>query len=230
VTVHRRRAARGMMEKQREVQQKEELLKEVEAKWDEEQSRHERLEALTRELKRKRTELTLSLEGKKLQTSSLLLPREATKARLEELQSCYIHMLDTQASELTAVEVSIYNDSVKLEQVGVENSRLHLRVRQMTEDINTTRQHRERHQRETQQLGHSTLASSESLQEAWRGDASVTRACQSRDGALLASMGSLLNRLKTRKQQLVDVGALLHQQMLDFSKRLGDKTAVEEPS
>ncbi|KAM4584719.1 uncharacterized protein ccdc175 [Odontesthes bonariensis] len=217
-------------EKQREVQEEEELLKEVEAKWDEEQSRHERLEALTHELKRKRMELNLSIEGKKLQTSSLLLPREAMKAQLEELQSCCIRMLDQQASELTAVEVNVYNDSVKLEQVGVENSRLRLGIRQMTEDINTTGQLRDRHRREIQQLSHNTQALSESLQEAWRGDASVTRACQSRDGALLASMGSLLDRLKTRKQQLVNVSALLHRQMLDFSKRLGDKTAVEEPS
>ncbi|XP_072240296.1 uncharacterized protein ccdc175 [Leuresthes tenuis] len=217
-------------EKQREVQEEEEVLEEVEAKWEEEQSRHQRLEALTHELKQKRTELTLLLKGKKLQTSSLLLPREAMKAQLEELQSCSIHMLEQQASELTAVEVSIYNNSVKLEQVGVENSRLHLRIRQMTEDLNTTRQDRDRSQRDSQRLGRSTQALSESLQEAWRGDASLTRAGQSGDGALLASMGSLLNRLKTRKQQLVNVSAVLHQQMLDFSKRLGDKTAVEEPS
>ncbi|XP_041839217.1 interaptin-like [Melanotaenia boesemani] len=215
-------------EKQRALQVKEEMLKEVEVKFNEEQSRLERLDAHRFELNSKRSELSLSIQGKKEQISSLLQPKEDMKTQLENLQSYYIDMLDNQVLELRALEVGIYNNSVKLEEVNMENSRLHLRIKQMMEDISTTTQQKERNQKDIQQLSHNIKVLLESLQEAWRQDLLVTQDCQSRDGALLALMSSLLNLHKTRKQQLANVSTLLHQQMLDFSRWLGDEATLEQ--
>ncbi|XP_038570681.1 coiled-coil domain-containing protein 175-like [Micropterus salmoides] len=221
---------RSTGEKQREVEEKEEMLREVEEKWNEEQSRHEGLKTLVSELRGKREDLELSIEELKMNTSSLLQPREDMKAQLEELRGSYMDTLDRQASELRAVEMSIYDNTVKLEQVSVENSRLHLRIREMTEGVSRARENKDRCWQETHQLRQDIKALFESLQEAWRGDLLVTQDCQSSDGVLLGSMNAMLNHLKTRRQQLGHVSTLLHQQMLNFSKRLGDKTAVEQQS
>ncbi|XP_040001799.1 myosin-10 [Xiphias gladius] len=215
-------------EKQREVKEKAEMLKEVEAKWNEEQSRHQRLKTLHSELRQRRTELELSIQGLKEKTSSLLQPKEDMKAELEEMRASYMDVLDKQATELRAVEMSIYDNSVKLEQVSMENSRLHLCIRQMTDDVSRARRNKDRYWQEIHQFNQDIKALFESLQEAWREDLLVTEDCQSSDDVLLMSMSALLNHLKTRRQQLGNVNTLLHQQMLDFSKRLGDKTTIDQ--
>ncbi|XP_039660443.1 coiled-coil domain-containing protein 175 [Perca fluviatilis] len=221
---------RSREEKQREAEEKEEILKEVEANWNEERSRHQGLQALTSKLKRKKSDLERSIQGLKEKTDSLLQPKDRTKAELDEMRRSYMDVLRQQASELRAVEMSIYDNSVKLEQVRMENSRLHLCIRQMTEDVGTARENKERYWREVDHLRRNIRALFESLQEAWREDLVVTQERQNSDGVLLVSMGAMLNHLKTRRQQLGNVGTLLHQQMLAFSRRLGDKTTVEQQS
>ncbi|KAG8015068.1 hypothetical protein GBF38_022347 [Nibea albiflora] len=136
--------------------------------------------------------------------------------------------LGKQASELRAAELSIYDSRVKLEQVSMENSRLHLRIRQMTEGVSRARENKERCWRETIQFHQEVKALFESLQEAWREDFSITQDSQSRDRDLLALMGALISRLETRGQQLRNVSTLVHHQMLQFSKRLGE--SIEQSS
>ncbi|XP_037619363.1 coiled-coil domain-containing protein 175 [Sebastes umbrosus] len=221
---------RSYEEKQREVEEKEVMLKEVEAKVNEEQSRHRRLKTLTSELRTKRNDLELLIQGLKEKTGSLLQPKEEMKAELEDMRGGYMNVLDKQASELRAVEISIYDNSVKLEQVNMENSRLHLRIRPMTEDAGRERENKERYRQEVHQFKRDIKALLESLQEAWREDSLVTQDCQNSDGVLLASMSAMLDRLKTRRQQLGKVTTHLHKLMLDFSKRLGDKSVTVQQS
>lgn len=109
----------------------------------------------------------------------------------------------------------------------MENSRLHLHIRQMTEDVSRAREDKDRYWQELQQFRQDILALFESLQEAWREDVLLTQDCQSSDGALLESMSAMTNFLKTRREELGNFSTLLHHQMLDFSKRLGDKTTVD---
>lgn len=221
---------RSNEEKQREAEKKEEILKEVEAKMTEEQTRHQRLTVLTSELSRRRFELELSIQGLKEETRTLLQPKEKMKAQLEALRASHMDVLNKQASELRAVETSVYDNRVKLEQVSIENSRLHLCIRQMTEDVSRARQNRDRYWQEIHKLDEDTKTLFESLQKAWGVDLLVTQDYQSRDGGVLMSMSALLNYLKTKRQQLGNVNSLLHQLMLDFSKRLGDKTTVTQQS
>lgn len=217
---------RSNEEKQREVEEIEQRLKEVEALWSEEQARHEEVKMQKSELRRKRNDLELSIQGLREKIVSLLQPKEELKAELEEMRKSYMDMLDKQASELRAAEMSIYDSKVKLEQVRMENSRLHLYIRQMTEGVSRAREDGDRYRQEIHQFRQDIQALLESLQEAWREDVLVTQDSQSSDGDLLVSMSATRNRLKTRRQQLGNVSMLLHQQMLDFSRRLGDKTTA----
>lgn len=217
---------RSNEEKQREVEEKEERLKEVEAMWSKERARHERIQMLSFELRRRRNDLELMILGLKEKTSSLLQPKKELKAELEEMRKSHMDKLDQRASELRAAETSIYENRVKLEHVGTENSRLHLCIRQMTEGVNRAREDRDRYWQEVHQFSQDMQALLESLQKAWREDVLVTRDCQSSDGDLLVSMSASRHRLNTRRQQLGDFSSLLHQQMLDFSRRLGDETTA----
>nr|XP_046259277.1 coiled-coil domain-containing protein 175 [Scatophagus argus] len=214
-------------EKQREVEEKEERLREVEATWSEEQVRHERLKSVMSELWRKENDLKMSIHGLIEKTSLLLQPKDVMKAELAEMRDGHMDMLSKQASELRAAEMSIYDSRVKLEQVSMENSRLHLCIQQMTEGVSRAREDKDRYWQEIQRFRQDTQALFKSLQEAWREDIMVTRDCQSNDGVLLLSMSATLNRLRTRRQHLGNVSTLLHRQMLDFSRRLGDKTAAQ---
>lgn len=214
-------------EKQRELAEKEAVLREREARWSEEQGRHQRLTALTSELSQRKTELELSIQRLREETSSLLQPREEMKAELEERRGSYMDVLKQQASELRAVEISFYNSSVNLEQVRMENSRMHLSIKQMTEDVSRARRNEDRCWQEMEQLSLDIKALFDSLQEAWREDLLVTQDRQKSDRVILMSLSSLVDQLKTRRQQLGNVSVLLHQQMLDFSKRLGDKTTEQ---
>uniref|UniRef100_A0A3Q3L7N3 Uncharacterized protein n=1 Tax=Mastacembelus armatus TaxID=205130 RepID=A0A3Q3L7N3_9TELE len=211
---------RSKEEKQKEVEQKEEMLKEIEAKWSEEQSRHQRLKMLTSELRSRKTELELSIEELKVKTRTLLQPKEEKKTELESLRASYIDMLNKQTSEIRAVEISFYNNSMKLEQVSMENSRLHLCIRQMTEDVSRARQNKDKYWQEFHRFTEDTKALVESLQEAWREDLLVTQYCQSSDNVVLLSLKALLDHLKNRKQHLGNINTLLHQQMLEFTQSM----------
>lgn len=221
---------RSNEEKQRGVEEMDERLKEVEAMWSEEQLRRERVKKQTSDLRKKRNDLQLSIQGLKEKLGSLLQPKEELEAELQEMRQSYMDTLDRQASELRAAETSIYNNTVKLEQVRLENSRMHLRIRQMTEDVGKARGDRDRYWEGARQLRQDARAAMERLQEAWRGDVSLTKDCQSGDEDLLVSMSALRNHLKTRREQLGGVSALLHHQMLDFSRRLGDKMTTARQS
>ncbi|XP_033985746.1 LOW QUALITY PROTEIN: myosin-15 [Trematomus bernacchii] len=217
-------------EKQRELKENEDMLNDVAAKWNEEQPRHQRLKTLTSELRRKRSELELTIQSLKEETGSLLQPKEEMKAELEAMRKSSMDVLETQASEMRAVEISVYNNSVKLEQVSTENSRLHLAIQQMTEDVTRVREDKERYWQEVQQFERNTKTLFESLQDAWRVDLQTTQDCQNGDSVLLESISGVLNHLKTRRQQLGTISTRLHCVMLDFSKRLGDQSTVEQQS
>ncbi|CAJ1064678.1 coiled-coil domain-containing protein 175 [Xyrichtys novacula] len=221
---------RSNREKQREVEQKEELLKEVEAKANEEHCRYQKLETFISELRRQESHLELLIKSLQDKTSTLLQPKEEMKAELEKLRANHMDLLDKQASELLAVETDIYNNGVMLEQVRMENSRLHLCIRQMTEDVDGARRDKDRYWQEAQQFKQKRTALYESLQAALREDLLLIQDCQDGDGVLLRSFTDLLDHLGHRNQQLRSVSKLLHKQMLDFSKRLGDKATAEQQS
>lgn len=221
---------RSNQEKQREVEEKEEELREVETQWKEEESRHRRLVELISQLKANREHLEVSIEDLKERTASLLLSREQEKAELEELRERYLDVLGRQALELRATERALYDTEVKLEQVCVENSRLRLCLRHMTEAVSAACQDKERYRQEAQQLQQHTKTLLHSLQEACREDVSAMQDGHSRDTVVLVSIHGLMERLETRRQQLAGFSTLLHRVMLDFSRRLGEKTSVKQQS
>ncbi|KAM3623271.1 uncharacterized protein V6R79_009370 [Siganus canaliculatus] len=218
---------RSNEEKQREVEEKEKRLKEVEAVWRGELSKQESVKTLNSELRKKRNVLQLSTERLEQETGSVLKSKEEVKADLQVMRCSYLNLLGEQASELRAVEHSIYDKRAKLEEVSMENSRLQLAIIHMTEDASRAREDKERYERGLHQFGKDTKVLSDSLQEAWKEDLVVSQDWQKDAGALLVSMSATIDFLKTRRGELGRVRTLLQQQILDFSRRLGNKISSE---
>lgn len=172
---------RSNHEKQREVDGIDGVLKEEQAKCTEQQSRLHRLETLIFELRKRRNDLELSIQG-----------------------------MTEKTAELRCVETSIYGNRVKLEQVSMENSRLHLCIRQMTDDVTRARESRVTYWQESQQFNKDIQALWGSIQEGWREDELLTQHSRDSDGVLLESMRALFDQLKTRRCQLGNVNSLLH--------------------
>ncbi|TNN46469.1 hypothetical protein EYF80_043327 [Liparis tanakae] len=223
-------AARSREEKLRELEEQEEALEEAAAACGEERARHRRSSELTSEFRSRRSELKRCVRGLRENTASLLRPKEELRAALAALRGGAADALGERAAALMAVEVAVYDDAAKLELVGVENSRLRLRVRQMTEELDGAREAGGRRRREARRLERGSESSLRSLRDAWEEDAAATREGQSADGVPLAALSGVLERLEARRRRLGGVETLLQQQMLDFSRRLGDKTIAEQQS
>ncbi|KAK7929697.1 hypothetical protein WMY93_006092 [Mugilogobius chulae] len=162
-------------EKQKEVVEKEQILEDVEAQWKEESSRFQQLTTQEAEFKKTKRDLGESIDTLKNDTVRLLEPKDEKKVELETIRAEHMDRLRKQAAEMKSVEMRIYDSSVKLEQVQMENSRLHLRIRQMTEEINTAQEDTEKYTKESKQLQKNAEVLLRSLQEAWREEFVLTQ-------------------------------------------------------
>ncbi|CAL8329769.1 unnamed protein product [Lota lota] len=204
--------------KKKELEEREATLREAEARYDQEESTFQGLELLFAALKSEKSHLELSMEKLQEKTALLLRPREEMKARLEA--ECALHrgLLVSQASELRAVEVGIHNGGRKLEQVSMENSRMHLSVLRVKEDVANTRKDTERHRKSIVAFREEEEALLERVLRAWGEDLSLTR--EGRDGnrPLLEAFEALLGQLENRSVQFESVTKRVQQQLLHISK------------
>ncbi|XP_054897244.1 coiled-coil domain-containing protein 175 [Poeciliopsis prolifica] len=217
---------RRIREKQRELEERMKMLKEVENKWREEKLRNDNLRKQKEALLFRKSELERAIRDTAEHTRELLAPREKIKAELEKLREYHSKTVVKQSSDLREMEVNMYGLNLMLGQLKAENRRLHLATIQMTEDINTSRQEKERYQKEDQEFSSRTEALLKEIQEGFRQDNYLIKGIKGNDDELLSFMGSGLEELKTRNLQLMSIITLMHQVMLEFSKRLGDK-AIE---
>ncbi|PWA18331.1 hypothetical protein CCH79_00018389 [Gambusia affinis] len=218
--------SRSTSEKQTELEERLTMLKEVEKKWRDERLRNDKLRKQKDALTQTKSELERSIRDMKERITKLLAPKEEMEAKLEELQESHSNMLNEQTSALREMEVEMYGLNLMLGEIRIENKRLYLSTRQMTEDISTSRQEKEWYQQKVQDFSSITEALLKEILEGFRQDNSVIKGIKKSDDELLSFMGSGLKELKTRNQQLMSINTLLHQVMLEFSKRLGDK-AIE---
>ncbi|CAL1602136.1 unnamed protein product [Knipowitschia caucasica] len=216
--------------KQSEVEEKENLLDVEEAKWKEGRLRFEQLTKQEADFKRKKHELGESIDALGNETVNILLPRVEKKAELGRIRAEYMDQLKRQAAEMKSVEMRIYDSDVKLEQVRLENSRLHLRVRQMTEESNKAREDQRRYKEHVHRFKDDTEALVRILQEAWSDEMALTQERHRVDAALVVPLDALQSHIRTRERQMGNIQTLLHEKMLDFSRKLGDQITVEPQS
>lgn len=218
--------ARSNEEKTRELQEEEEKLREAEAAWREEEARHERVRVRATDLRERRNHLEASIQHLKEETEDQQRAREEAKAALEEMQKHLAASLEELAGELRAAEVAIYDRAVKLQQVEVENSRLHLQIAQMTAGLRRASEDGERYREDAQRCRRSAEELAGRLREAWREDVWAMLKGQRSSGEELSLLGETRSRLESRREGLDGVGALLQRHAAEFSRRLRGRVAA----
>ncbi|XP_046907358.1 coiled-coil domain-containing protein 18 [Hypomesus transpacificus] len=203
-----------------ELEDKTKILEEVEAQFDVDQSRHQNLMTQTSDMKTTHNNLELSIQEIKEQTSILVQPKEIVRKQLAFLREKHMGTLKTHAAEISTTENSIYENGVKLEQVNMENSRLHLCIEQMKEDLADARSEKERHIQDIGRLNREELSLFGRLLEAWQEDTVVTEESAERDQKLLEAIHSLMLKIQDRKGQLGKISSQLEQQLHDMNSLL----------
>ncbi|KAM9568104.1 coiled-coil domain-containing protein 175 [Salvelinus alpinus] len=208
------------LEKEEDLKGKESILEEAEAQFDIDQSRHQKLKNHTSELKSKNNHLELFIQDMKESTSTLLKPKEDMKRSLEGLREKHMELLTSHAADIIATEKSIYDKGMMLEQVNMENSRLHVCIEQMKEDIWNTRKDQERHTKEIGWLKEEVHSLFESLFDAWAEDTVVTEESSERDHKILEAIYRLMTKIHDRKFQLGDINSRLEEELKGISSLL----------
>lgn len=211
---------RSNEEKTRLLREEEERLGEVEAMWSEEEERHERVREQATKLRERGNQLEASIQHLKEKAKDQLRLREEAKATLEEMERLLAASLKGLAGELRATEVAIYDGTVKLQQVEVENSRLHLQIVQMSAGLQKASEDRERYREDARRYRRSSEELAWRLREAWREDMRETHEGQRSSREELRLLGETRSRLDSRRERLDSIGALLHLQVAEVSQRL----------
>ncbi|XP_056136510.1 coiled-coil domain-containing protein 175 [Lampris incognitus] len=213
-------------QKEREMREKEAVLMEVEAQFNQDQATYRTLKELTSDLKSRKDRLQLSIEGLKDYTGSLLQPKDQMKEELKAMRARHMELLADQASELRAIEMSIYDNGLKLELIGMENSRLRHRIAQMKEGVSNDKKDKDRHLQEINRLSKEINALFEHLVESWRQDLLVTHECSSRDTLLMGSIVSLIDQHQIKRLQLGNINTYLQQQVVHVCQLFDFKTQL----
>lgn len=214
---------RSNKEKTSRLQKEEERLKKAEAMWSEEEERYERVREQATKLMEQRNHLEVSIQHLKEKTEEQLRLKEEAKAALEEMERDLVASLEELAGELRAAEVAIYDGAVKLQQVEVENSRLHLQIAQMSAGLQEATEHRERYREDAWRCRRSVEELAVRLRKAWREDMQATHEGQRSSQEELRLLGETRSRLNSKRERLDSVGALLHLQVTEVSRRLGGR-------
>ncbi|KAF4083735.1 hypothetical protein AMELA_G00120100 [Ameiurus melas] len=141
--------SRARLDEEKELKDQETVLSKAEARFDADQSRHQTLKQQTTELNARKYHLELSIQEVKERTAAMLQQKEDLKKELQTLRENHMELLRAHTEQIGATERSIYENGLKLEQANMENSRLHLRIEQMKEDIINARKEKEKHTQET---------------------------------------------------------------------------------
>lgn len=207
-------------EKTSSLQKEEEKLREVEAMWNKEEERYEKVRELTTELREQRNHLEASIQHLKAETENQLRLREEARATLEEMERCLATSLEELAGELRTAEVGIYDGAVKLQQVEVENSRLHLQIAQMSAGLQEAREDWEHYREDARRSRRSTEELAGRLRDAWKEDILVTHEGQRSSQEELSLLEQMRSRHKNKRERLDSIGALLHLQVAEVSRLL----------
>lgn len=207
-------------EKMRSLRQEEEKLREAEAKWSREEERREKVREQTTELREQRNHLEASIQHLKAETKNQLRLREEAKATLEKMERRLSTLQTELADELRDAEVAIYNGDVQLQQVEVENSRLHLQIAQMSAALQEASEDRERYMQDAKLSRRRGEELAERLRIAWKEDILVTHEGQRSSQEELKLLEETRSRHDSKKERLDIIGALLHSQVAEVSGRL----------
>ncbi|KAJ7991092.1 hypothetical protein DPEC_G00293660 [Dallia pectoralis] len=208
------------LEEEERVMCQESVLVEVEAQFDFEQSRHQKLTEHISELESRKNHLGFSVQDMKEKRCTLLKPMEEMKRSLASLQEKHMELRRSHASDISTTERNVYENGVMLEQVSMENSRLHVCIEQMKEDISNARKDKERHMQEIGWLKEEVHSLLECLLDARAEDMRLTKKSSEEDQQTLQAIHRLGIKIHNRMSHLGDINSKLQEELKGISSLL----------
>ncbi|KAK7142644.1 hypothetical protein R3I94_012104 [Phoxinus phoxinus] len=212
--------AQAHMEKEQELKVKESVLEAVESQLDIDHLKHLTLKNHITELENQKKNLELSIQKVTKQTAALLQPKDDLKKKLMTLRANHMDTLTSNAAEISAVEKSIYENRVMLEQVQMENSRLHMRIEQMKEEILDAEKDKEKYTQEAKWMAEGKQSLFKSLIDTWTTDMLLTEESADQDQKIVESICSLKVRIQERKHHISDINSRLEKELVGLSSML----------
>ncbi|XP_010903308.3 coiled-coil domain-containing protein 175 [Esox lucius] len=209
---------------------KESVLVEVEAQFDFDQSRHKKLKKHTSDLKSKKNHLEFSIQDMKENINTLLKPKEKMKRSLGSLREKHMELLRSHASDISTTEKNIYENGLMLEQVNMENSRLHVCIEQMKEDISNARKDKERHSQEIEWLKEEVHSLFGSLLDAQAEDMRVTKKSSEKDQKILEAIHRLMTKIHNRMFKLGDINSRIQEELKGMGSLLASNKSSIKPT
>ncbi|XP_027012879.2 myosin-7 isoform X2 [Tachysurus fulvidraco] len=211
---------RARLEEEKELKDQESMLSKAEARFDVDQSRHRALKQQSTELKARRSHLEFSIQEVKERVAATLQSKEALKKELQTLRENHMELSGSDAEQIRATERSIYEIGLMLEKVKMENSRLHLCIERMKEDIVNARNEKVKHAQETDRMKEELKSIYRGLVGTWSEDKLVTEESAEKDQKLLEAMQTFMLEVQERKQNVGDINGRLESEMKAMSRLL----------
>ncbi|XP_042597838.1 myosin-11 [Cyprinus carpio] len=207
-------------EKERELKDQESILETVESQFDIDHLEHQTFKNQVTELVTQRKHLEVSIEEVTKQTAALLQPKEDLKRELMTLRAKHMEMLTANAAVISEVEKNIYENKVMLEQVTMENSRLHVRSEQMKEEILDTKKDKEKYMHEVEWMNEEVQSLFKTLTDTWNTNMLLTEKSSNQDQKIVENIYNLIVRIQERKHRISDINNRLEKELVGMSSVL----------
>ncbi|XP_043119569.1 golgin subfamily A member 6-like protein 22 [Puntigrus tetrazona] len=211
-------------EKEQELKDRELILETVESQFDIDHLKHQTLKNQITELLTQRKHLEVSIEEVTKQTAALLQPKEDLKRELMTLRAKHMEMLTANAAVISEVEKSIYKNKVMLEQVTMENSRLHVCIEQLKEEILDAKKEKETYMQEAEWMNEEVQSLFKTLTDTWKTDTLLTEESANRDRKIVENIYNLVVRIQERKHHISDINNRLEEELVGMGSVLKPKT------
>ncbi|XP_048046605.1 golgin subfamily A member 6-like protein 22 [Megalobrama amblycephala] len=212
--------AQTHLEKEQELKVQESILETVESQLDTDHLKHQTLKNQITDLETQKEDLELSIQEVTKQTAALLQPKDDLKKKLMTSRAKHMEMLTANATDISAVEKSIYENRVMLEQVTMENSRLHMYIEQMREEILDAEKDKERYMQEAKWMTEETQSLFKCLIDSWTTDMVLTEESADQDQKIVENVYSLIVRIQERKHHVGDINNRLEKELVGISSLL----------
>ncbi|XP_056624515.1 early endosome antigen 1 [Triplophysa dalaica] len=212
------------LKKEQELKVQKSILEQVNAQFNIDNLRHQTLKKQITELETQKHNLELSIQDATMQTNALLEPKDELKRELETSRAKHMEMLTVHGAEIRTVEKCVYENTVLLEQVNMENSRLHMCIERMKEEISEAQKDKEQYTQEEEWMREQAPSLFKSLIDAWTADMVLTKESADMEQKIMESMNRLMLKIQERKHDISDINSRLERELMAMNFMMRTQT------
>ncbi|XP_066550256.1 coiled-coil domain-containing protein 175 [Amia ocellicauda] len=188
-------------------------LQRVQEEFDTNQINHQETKRRTAELNIKKKNLESAIRALREETKSVLKSKEALKAEIVYLRAAHLQQLKAHAAASSSTGRTLCETGLMLEQVAMENSRLHLCIERLKEEVVAVMADQQRRAEDIEALETERRELCELLLRSWAEDASVTAEHSEQEHCVLHGLQEIVSRLQQRGRKVGSISLRLGQEL-----------------